>query len=323
MTHGRSPFAAATLLLLALCVLNPEAVSAAPLAQAASSLPPPFLPWWAWIGLLFATTFLIGIVAVLGGVGGGVLFIPIVGTFFPFHADYVRCVGLLIALSGSLSAGPLLIRRNLANLRLSIPTALIASTASIFGAHVGLALPARFIQLATAILMSGVLLLLLSAKSSAFPDVPVTDSLGRLLGLGGVYRDDAEGRDVSWKVRHTAPGFALFILVGFMAGMFGLGAGWANVPVLNLLMGTPLKIAVATSNLVIAVSSMTAAWIYINKGALISVIAVPAIVGMIAGTKIGARLLSKVDSKVVRKVVLTLLAVSILLGYFKGFGLIK
>ena len=26
-----------------------------------------------------------GIVAVLGGVGGGVLFVPIIGGFFPFH----------------------------------------------------------------------------------------------------------------------------------------------------------------------------------------------------------------------------------------------
>ena len=31
-----------------------------------------------------------------------------------------------------------------------------------------------------------------------------------------------------------------------MAGMFGLGAGWANVPVLNLLMGVPLKVSVGT-----------------------------------------------------------------------------
>ena len=33
----------------------------------------------------------------------------------------------------------------------------------------------------------------------------------------------------------------LFLVIGVMAGMFGIGAGWANVPALNLLMGAPLK----------------------------------------------------------------------------------
>ena len=31
-----------------------------------------------------------GFVAVPSGVGGGVLFVPIVGGFFPFHLDFVR-----------------------------------------------------------------------------------------------------------------------------------------------------------------------------------------------------------------------------------------
>jgi uncharacterized membrane protein YfcA len=95
------------------------------------------------------------------------------------------------------------------------------------------------------------------------------------------------------------------------------------VPVLNLLMGSPLKIAVATSNLIIAVSSTTAAWVYINKGALIPAIAIPSMLGMMAGTRIGAKLLSRFDSSVIRIAVLALLGISTLLSFFKGFGLIK
>lgn len=48
------------------------------------------LPWWAWSLILFVLTFILGIVAVLGGVGGGVLFVPIVGGFFPFNLNFVR-----------------------------------------------------------------------------------------------------------------------------------------------------------------------------------------------------------------------------------------
>ena len=63
-------------------------------------------PWWIWPLILLLVTFLMGIVAVLGGVGGGVLFVPIISGFFPFHLDFVRGTGLLVALSGALASGP-------------------------------------------------------------------------------------------------------------------------------------------------------------------------------------------------------------------------
>jgi hypothetical protein len=72
-------------------------------------------PWWFWVIVLFFFCFVLGIIAVLGGVGGGVLFVPLVSGFFPFHLDFVRGAGLLVALSGALAAGPGLLRRNLAN----------------------------------------------------------------------------------------------------------------------------------------------------------------------------------------------------------------
>ena len=46
-------------------------------------------PWWIWPLILLLVTFLMGIIAVLGGVGGGVLFVPIISGFFPFHLDFV------------------------------------------------------------------------------------------------------------------------------------------------------------------------------------------------------------------------------------------
>ncbi|MEJ0001331.1 MAG: hypothetical protein WDO13_20565 [Verrucomicrobiota bacterium] len=46
----------------------------------------------------------------LAGVGGGVLFVPIVGSFFPFHLDFVRGAGVLLALAAALAAAPRLLR---------------------------------------------------------------------------------------------------------------------------------------------------------------------------------------------------------------------
>ena len=74
--------------------------------------------WWVWLVALFAISFVIGVVAVVAGVGGGVLFVPIVSGFFPFHLDFVRGVGLVFALAGTLAAGPSLLRNRLAQNRL-------------------------------------------------------------------------------------------------------------------------------------------------------------------------------------------------------------
>ncbi|MBF0487371.1 MAG: sulfite exporter TauE/SafE family protein, partial [Nitrospirae bacterium] len=95
------------------------------------------VPWWIWPLSLFVLTFVLGVVAVLGGVGGGVLFVPIVGGFFPFHLDFVRGAGLLVALAGALAAGPGLLKKGMANLRLALPVGLIASACAIVGAMIG------------------------------------------------------------------------------------------------------------------------------------------------------------------------------------------
>ena len=106
------------------------------------------LPWWGWALVLFVTAFLMGIVAVVGGIGGGVLFVPLVGGFFPLHLDFVRGAGLMLALCGALASGPGLLRSGLASLRLAIPIALAGSVGGIVGALVGLALPTRVVQVA-------------------------------------------------------------------------------------------------------------------------------------------------------------------------------
>jgi uncharacterized protein len=90
-------------LTLVAMVLASEPAIAESVVPAASAL-----PWWAWVLLLFVVTFVLGVVAVVAGVGGGVLFVPIVSGLFPFHLDFVRGAGLLIALAGALAAGPTL-----------------------------------------------------------------------------------------------------------------------------------------------------------------------------------------------------------------------
>jgi uncharacterized membrane protein YfcA len=305
------------LALLALLVPG-EAVQAAELVESA---PAGAMPWWFWPLALFVTCFLIGIVAVPAGIGGGTLFVPIVGGFFPFHLDFVRGAGLLVALASALAAGPMLLRGGLASLRLALPLALIASISSIFGAMLGLALPANVIQIALGVIVLGIVALMFTVKKSEFPVVAQADRLSSALAMHGIFIDGASGRTIDWKVHRTPLGLVLFLLIGVMAGMFGIGAGWANVPALNLLMGAPLKVAAGTSGLVLSLVDSAAAWVYMNRGAVLPMIAVPSIVGMMLGARIGARLLNVLPGSVIRKMVIALLLFAGLRALLKGSGL--
>jgi uncharacterized membrane protein YfcA len=105
-----------------------------------------------------------------------------------------------------------------------------------------------------------------------------------------------------------------------LAGMFGLGAGWANVPVLNLIMGAPLKVSVATSVFLLSITDTSAAWVYINKGALFPMVVIPSVIGVMLGSSIGAKLLSKTKPKAVKTMVFGLLMFAGLRAIAKGFG---
>jgi uncharacterized membrane protein YfcA len=278
------------------------------------------IEWWIWPIALFAVSFGLGIVAVLAGVGGGVLFVPVVGGFFPFHLDFVRGAGLLLALSGALSAAPALLRSGFASLRLAMPLALVGSITSIGGALLGLALPTQIVQAALGATILAIVLLMWRAGRADQPHVAASDPLAAALRLNGIYHDPALGRDVEWKVHRTPAALAAFAGIGVLAGLFGLGAGWANVPVFNLLMGAPLKLSVGTSGFLLSVVDTSAAWIYLHRGAVLPMLVVPSIVGVMLGAKIGVRLLRVSRPAVVRRVVIGLLLVAGLRALLKGLG---
>ena len=305
------------LLFLSLSII---AFGADHVAEAASVTESSSMPWWGWPLILFIVTFVLGIFAVLGGVGGGVLFVPIIGGFFPFHIDFVRGAGLLVALSGALAAGPGLLKSGLACLRLAIPVALIASACAIVGAMIGLALPANLVNTLLGATILGIVVIMLIAKKSEYPDVKKADALSNALNIYGVYCEATSGKDINWQIHRTPQGLATFIIIGVMAGMFGLGAGWANVPVLNLMMGAPLKVSVATSKFLLSVTDTSAAWIYVNNGAVLPMMVVPSIIGIMLGSIVGVKILAKTKPAAVRYIVIGMLLFAGLRAILKGLG---
>ena len=161
----------------------------------------------------------------------------------------------------------------------------------------------------------------IKAKKSAYPTVPKPDALSQSLKIMGVYHEPTIDKDVSWQVHRTPLALFLFVIIGIMAGMFGLGAGWANVPVLNLLMGAPIKISVATSKFLLSITDTSAAWIYMNNGAVLPLMVVPSVIGSMLGSFVGVKILTKTKPAIIRILVIVVLSVAGLKALLKGLGI--
>ncbi len=283
-----------------------------------------------WPISLFILTFAIGILAPMAGVGGGVMFVPLVSATYPFHIDFVRGAGLMMAFTNALSASPKFLRQGLASLRIALPVVLTATITAIIGALIGLYITAAFpngkyyIKIALGGILFFILAVMILSKRVEFPEVKYVDRLSRVLGMRGAYYELSLGKTIEYQATRAPLALLAFAGVGLLAGMFGLGAGWANVPVLNLIMGLPIKVSTSTSILIITMTDGSAAWVYIAKHAVLPLLAVPAVAGMYIGSKIGATLATKARPRVIKYIFLAVLLFAAVMDIYKGVvGLFK
>jgi uncharacterized membrane protein YfcA len=193
--------------------------------------------------------------------------------------------------------------------------------ASFAGAVVGLSLSTETLQTALGLTVIAIAVLIAASKDVYAAGAVESDALGVVLRLQGNYHDPLLGDRVDWRTHRTVAGFAAFGAIGFVGGLFGLGAGFANVPALNLLMAAPLKVAVGSSGLVISIINSSAAWVYIQRGALLPVLAVPAILGVMLGSRIGARLLAVTPAETVRRIVVAAMLLAGARALLRGLGI--
>ena len=283
------------------------------------------LVWWFWPLCLLIFTLIIGIIAPISGVGGGVLFVPLTTAFFPFHVDFIRGAGLIMALTSALSSTPKLTREGLANIKIMAPVVMISSVTSIIGGIVGLWITRfpqgkHYVAIMLGIILFVIFIVMLKSKRVEFPNIDEQDKISKALNVQGCWYEPSLGRIVEYKITNMGVALPAFGVVGFIAGMFGLGAGWANVPVLNLIMGAPIKVATSTSMMIIAVNDAAAAWVYLANGAILPIIVIPSVIGITIGARIGAKLAVKARPKVVRYIVLAVMMLAAILDIYKGLA---
>jgi hypothetical protein len=147
------------------------------------------------------------------------------------------------------------------------------------------------------------------------------DRLASWLGIGGTYREAGRDMTLAWRPQAMVAGIVLFAGIGFMAGLFGLGAGWANVPVLNLVMALPLRLSVGTSYFVLAIAGPSAALVYLASGAMQPLVVVPSVLGIMLGARLGTWLLVRTRTAVLRRIVIGVLLMAGLRALLRGLGI--
>ena len=270
------------------------------------------------IVLSFLCSVLIAVIAVIAGVGGGVIFTPILLAFTSIDTLIIRSTGLVVAMfSGLVSTGPLM-RKGLADVKLVFLGALPIIVGGMLGSIAAISLAKHLGETSDGIvrLMLGLLLVFIAmlfifaGKNMEYPTARPADNLAMKLKLRHSYWEDSLKSTISYKAIHIKMAIFLFLVVGFTGGFFGLGGGWAVVPVLNLIMSIPLKVATASSGVLLALGNAAAIWPYINAGALIGVVAAPWMLGQVVGGIIGAHILASVKASIVRNILITMLLAS-------------
>ncbi|MBW2063946.1 MAG: sulfite exporter TauE/SafE family protein [Deltaproteobacteria bacterium] len=266
------------------------------------------------IGSFLISTF-IAVVAVIAGVGGGVIFTPIMLGFTSIDTMIIRATGLVVAMfSGLISSGPFM-RKGLAECKLVYYCAIPIIIGAIAGALSAVYVAQIIGEEGDAIvrLLLGVTLVFIAlmfiygGSKTEYPEVKHVDAFTKKLGIAGSYWEEALSRNVNYNLTRALHGAVLFLFVGFAGGFFGLGGGWAVVPVLNLVMLAPLKIAAASSGVLLAIGNAAAIWPYIIYGALIPLFVAPWMLGQVIGGILGAYILARIRAAFIRKVLIVII----------------
>ena len=110
---------------------------------------------------------------------------------------------------------------------------------------------------------------------------------------------DATLSGPTYRVRRSH-GAAGSVGAGVTSALLGIGGGLVKVPVMHIVMGVPLRVATATSNLMMGITASAGAIIYLSRGLIDPYIASPTALGVFVGASLGSRVAHRIDLRILR-----------------------
>jgi uncharacterized protein len=238
--------------------------------------------------LIFCSALAAGCLGSLTGLGGGVVIVPLLVLVFGVDIRYAVGASLVSVIATSSGAAASYVREGFSNIRVGMFLEIATTMGALAGAFLALYLPTRGIAVLFGII------LVYSAYGALQPHRPEEteappDKASTLLRLDSTYPTPSGPR--AYRVRHVPLGFGLMFVAGVLSGLLGIGSGAIKVLAMDRAMRLPFKVSTTTSNFMIGVTAAASAGVYLRRGYIDPGLAMPVMLGVLAGSMIGARIL--------------------------------
>ncbi|MBO4569529.1 MAG: sulfite exporter TauE/SafE family protein [Candidatus Methanomethylophilaceae archaeon] len=259
------------------------------------------------LGLL-ATGSAAGVLGALFGLGGGIIFVPVLMLAFGLAPTEAVAVSLIGIIAGSVGASTVFVDKGLSNVRLGLMMEITTATGAIIGAIVATYLEEWVLMCVfSAIVIYSALRMILN------PEKVVPPSDGADGRFTFEYRDEAIGDEVRYEVQNIKGGMALCTVAGMISSMTGVGGGAVKVPLMNIYMHVPMKAASPTSSYMIGITAFSGAITYFLSGQVLLEYAAGIAIGAFAGSILGTALARRMQTKRLRRYFsILLIAVAVL-----------
>ena len=258
-----------------------------------------------------------GVFGSLLGLGGGILIVPLLTLGFGLDLRAAVGVSLVCVIMTSSAAAGVYLERHVANLRLGMSLELFTAIGALIGGSIAFLLDERFLSVLFAALLGYVAFSMLRG-SGREADVDAGDGgAGAPVvggGAGGVTvpawpLSTSVGTRTAFLASVAGPGYAVRNLgrgvvgataAGVASALLGIGGGIIKVPLMHLTMGVPLRVATATSNLMIGITAAASAVIYLLRGEIDPYVAGPTAIGVFLGATLGSRVAHRIGLRYLR-----------------------
>jgi len=261
-----------------------------------------------WLLAFFLISFSIALVSVLAGIGGSIIFTPVMMAFTPVNSLVIRATGLIIAMFGGFISTGVFMKKGIGNLKMCMILVVSQGLGALIGAQCAIIEAGMLgdsgeglMRIALGSILFVVAANFLTAdKRYDWPDIQNVDAVTKWMGLEHTYYEESERRMHSYKITRILLGLALVFCAGFAGGFFGIGAGWAVTPIQNLALGVPLKAAAANSSIIMGMVNSVAVWPYMLAGGIIPLFVLPWLSGKVAGGYLGALVFVRINVTTIR-----------------------
>jgi uncharacterized protein len=249
--------------------------------------------------VVWALSAVAGFLGALTGLGGGVVVVPALTLALGVDMQYAIGASLVSVIATSSGAAAAYVREGYSNIRIGM----FLEIATTVGALAGAFLAGKVGTHALAIIFGAVLIH--AALTSLFQREDArarveSDSLARRLRLGGSYPVDGQRQE--YGVRNVPAGFGLMFGAGALSGLLGIGSGAVKVLAMDRAMHIPFKVSTTTSNFMIGVTAAASAGVYLSRGYIDPRVAMPVMLGVLAGALLGTRVLVRARVRTLRLV---------------------